>query len=618
MKSADFIIKYRRYFIIIVNLLLIVLSYITSFFIRFEFNLEIVKNYWDIILITLPLLIAIKLVVFNYFGLFSGLWRYVSIDDLWRMIKANSVSTVIFILAMVFFHGLIGFPRSIFILDWILSLIFLGGIRLMARSLREIFPPSYTLPRKRALIIGAGQAGILMLKECKTNPKVGLNIIGFIDDDPVKRGKIIHGVKVLGGREEIPEVVSKYEIEEIILAIPSAKGKVIRNILSYCQLPNVKVKIIPGLHKIISGELEVKPREIKPEDLLGREEVLIFEEEVQSYLGEKRILVTGAGGSIGSEICRQIANFKPKQLLLIDHNENDLYFLEVELKRKYPNIEIVPIIGDIKDIRLLKQIFSKYLPHIVFHSAAYKHVPLMEKNPIVAVQNNIIGTRNLIYAADHYKVERFVLISTDKAVRPNSVMGMTKRIAEIILQAKAKKSKTKFMAVRFGNVIGSKGSVVPLFKKQIEEGGPVTVTHPEAKRYFMSVKEAVALILQAGIIGQGGEIFILDMGEQIKIIDLAKNLIILSGLKPYEEISIEFIGLRPGEKLSEELFLETEKDNATKHDKIYITKPENFNLSRVRRQIKELERLTNLWREEEVIKKMEEIISSLENGWNQK
>jgi FlaA1/EpsC-like NDP-sugar epimerase len=320
-------------------------------------------------------------------------------------------------------------------------------------------------------------------------------------------------------------------------------------------------------------------------------------------------LVTGAGGSIGSELCRQIAKFKPQEIILLDHNENDVYFLDVELRTKYPKLQFKTIIGDIKDIGLLKRIFSHYKPQVVFHSAAHKHVPLMEENPIAAVKNNVIGSRNLIYAAEHYKLERFILISTDKAVNPTSIMGMTKRIAEMILQAKAKNSKTKFMAVRFGNVIGSSGSVVPLFKKQIEEGGPVTVTDPEAKRYFMSVTEAVSLVLQAGAIGRGGEIFILDMGEQIKIIDIAKNLVALSGLKLDKDISIEFVGLRPAEKLSEEILLNTERDKVTKHNKIYITAPCDFDPVNLRRQIKELERLANIMDEDKIIPKIKKIIT---------
>ena len=324
---------------------------------------------------------------------------------------------------------------------------------------------------------------------------------------------------------------------------------------------------------------------------------------------DKRILVTGAGGTIGSELCRQIVRFMPKQIILFDHNENDVYFLKVEFETRYPQINFKTIIGDIKDIGLLKHLFSYYNPQVIFHSAAHKHVPLMEENPAAAVKNNVIGTRNLIYAANHYKIERFVLISTDKAVNPTSVMGMTKRIAEMMLQSKAKNSKTKFMAVRFGNVIGSSGSAVLLFKKQIEEGGPITITHPEAKRYFMSVNEAASLVLQAGAMGRGGEIFILDMGEQMKIIDIAKNLITFSGLQPEKDISIKFVGLRPGEKLSEEMFQNIENGQVSKHEKIYITKPNDFDPIKLRRQIKKLERFVNIMNERETRRMIKEIVS---------
>jgi FlaA1/EpsC-like NDP-sugar epimerase len=598
---------YRRFLIILVHLILVLASYVLSFFLRFELTLP--PAYADILLKTMPLLALIRMVFFYYFGLFSGLWRYTSIEDLWKIIKAIAISSVVFILGIIFTNGLVDFPRSVFILDWILCTSFICGVRLFSRLFKEVFKAPYQKITKRLLIVGAGQAGVMVLKEYRNNPHMNAGVVGFIDDDPVKRNLHVHGVKVLGAREDIADIVRQYQIEEIVIAIPSAKGEQIRGILSYCEIPNIKIKIIPGLHMIISGDLELKPREIKPEDLLGREIVRVDEKEIGSYIIGKRILVTGAGGSIGSELCRQIAKFSPEQLVLFDHNENDVYFLVVEFKTKHPEVKFKTIIGDIKDIGLLKHVFSSYKPQVVFHSAAHKHVPLMEENPVAAVKNNVIGSRNLIYAAEHYKVERLVLISTDKAVNPTSVMGMTKRISEMILQAKAKNSRTRFMAVRFGNVIGSDGSVVPLFKKQIEEGGPVTITDPEAKRYFMSVTEAASLVLQAGAIGKGGEIFILDMGEQIKITDLARNLIALSGLKPGKDISIQFVGLREGEKLSEEMLLDTEHDKLTKHDKIYITQPDEFDPIKLRRQIKELERLANIMDETKIKVKIKEIVS---------
>jgi len=602
----NIIVGYRRILVFLAHLIIIAAAYILSFYLRFEFSIS--PDYWNLIRQTLPLLIIVKMLVFYFSGLFSGLWRYTSIGDFWRIIKASLAASFIFILGVTFIRGLIGFPRSVFILDWILCTSSVGGVRFLSRLFREILRLSYVKKGKNVLIIGAGEAGVMILREYRHNPYMNAKVVGFIDDDRLKINSHVQGVKVLGDRKQIPEVVQNYGVDEIVIAIPSVRGEEIRDILSYCEASNAKIKIIPGLHKIISGDLELKPREVRPEDLLGRETVSINEKEIESYIRGTRVLVTGAGGSIGTELCRQIARFSPQELILLDHNENNVYFLIAEFKTRFPDIKLKTVIGDIKDIGLLKYVFSRFKPEIIFHSAAHKHVPLMEENPVAAVKNNIVGSRNLIYAAGHYKIERFVLISTDKAVNPTSIMGMTKRIAEMILQAKAKNSRTKFMAVRFGNVIGSDGSVVPLFKRQIEEGGPVTVTDPQAKRYFMSVTEAVSLVLQAGAIGKGGEIFILDMGEQLNILELAKDLIALSGLEPGKDISIKFIGLREGEKLSEEILLNTERDSVTKHNKIYVTRPEEFDPVKLRRQVKELEGLANVMDEVKIIAKIKDIV----------
>jgi len=613
MNLKELILRSRRLIIIVIHLALVVSAYIFAFYLRLDFKID--SSYWQVIIKTLPMLIFIKMVILGYFGLYSGLWRYASVDDIWRIIKAHVLATLFFIPAVAFLLGrqagiytFAGFPSSIFILDCILSFCLITGIRFVTRLFREKFLPISRKKRKRVIIIGAGEAGVMVLRESRINPKANIEVIGFIDDSRNKKNLRIQGVGVLGTRSDIASVVDKYGIDEVIIAIPSAKGEVIRSIISHCQIPSVKIRIVPGLQKILNGELEVKPRDIKPEDLLGRETVTINEKEIKDYLFKKIILITGAGGSIGSALCRQIVNFSPKEVLLFDHNENDVYYLGIEFLTKYPQIKFRTIIGDIKDIGLLKSAFSLYRPQVIFHAAAHKHVPLMEENPAAAIKNNIIGSRNLIYAADHYKVERFILISTDKAVNPTSVMGITKRIAEMILQSKAKISKTKFMAVRFGNVLGSDGSVVPLFKKQIEGGGPVTLTHPEVKRYFMSIHEASQLVLQAGGMGKAGEIFILDMGEQIKILDLAKELIALYGLEPEEDIKIKFIGLRPGEKLFEETLLNSEKDKATKADKIYISQSDYFDPRVLRREIRELERLVNLMDASGAVEKLHEII----------
>lgn len=602
------ILKYRRVLILVTNFFLVSLSFYAAFMLRFDCNLP--GDYFKVFLKTLPFLVLVKLLIFYYFGLFRGLWRYVSIYDLEQIIKANVFSTVAFILSSVFIYGVGIIPRFIFVIDFIICTSFIGGIRFLSRIIRERYRGQLLKSEQvNVLIVGAGEAGILLLKEYKNNPTLG-EVIGFIDDDKVKHQEAIQGVRILGDRHAIPRVVQTYAVGEIVLAIPSAKGEIIRELVACCKVPNVKLKIVPGLAKIISGELEKGLREVRPEDLLGRETVSIDEGQIATYLKDKRVLITGAAGSIGSELCRQVVNFSPEMLILIDHNENNLYFLLIELRAKFKHLNIKSVVGDINDIGLLKDIFSECHPQAVFHAAAYKHVPLMEDNPIAAVKNNVLGSRNLIYAAHHYKVEKFVLISTDKAVNPINVMGLSKRLAEMFLQAKAKRSNTKFMAVRFGNVLGSDGSVVPLFKKQIEAGGPITITHPDTTRYFMSIKEAALLVLQAGAIGVGGEIFILDMGEQIKIVDLARDLVALSGLELGKDISVEYIGLRPGEKIREELLLDKDKDKITKHDKIYISQAADFELIDLRKQMRALERYVNSTEPDKVVKKMKEIIEN--------
>ncbi|MCX5681527.1 MAG: nucleoside-diphosphate sugar epimerase/dehydratase, partial [Candidatus Omnitrophica bacterium] len=567
------LLRNRRPLIIALHMLLCSLAYFISFFLRFD--LRFPQEYQNIFFKTLPLLLTVKFIVLYYFHIYAGLWSYVSVQDLWQIIKANAVATVAFIIAEVFVLGVQGFPRSVFIIDFIVCAGLIGGIRFFTRFLKERSKIDLTDTQKRVLIIGAGEAGVLTLKEYRRNPHLG-EVEGFIDDDPVKLHETINGVKILGKREDICEIVQRLSITEIIIAMPSAKGEAIREILTYCHIPDVKVKIVPYFDKFLSGDMVLKPREIRPSDLLSRKNVKIDEDEIFRYLRDKRVLVTGAGVSICQELCRQIAHFDPKEIIFFDHNENDVYFLVLEFKTKYPKVDIKTVIGDIRDIGLLKQVFSHHKPQVVFHAAAHKHVPLMEENPVAAVKNNIVASRNLIYAAKHYGAERFVLVSTDKAVNPVNIMGMSKRITEMILQSKAKNSRTKFMAVRFGNVLGSAGSIVPLFKRQIEMGGPITITHPEVKRYFMSIPEAVCLILQAGALGKGGEIFILDMGEQIKILDLAKNLVSLSGLTLDKDIVVKFIGLRPGEKLAEELLLDREKDKMTKHELIYVSSIEGM------------------------------------------
>ena len=608
MKLKDLLLEYRRILIILVHLVLCAAAYTIAFLLRFEFSIPV--EYFPIFTRTLPLVLAIKFLVFYYFGIYSGLWRYVSITDLWQIIKAACLSSVLFIPSIVFFHGMHGFPRSVFILDLMLTIILVSGIRFFNRLLREkFFKPGYFKEKKKVLIVGAGRAGILMAKECRNNPGLNVQVMGFIDDDPAKRHLSVEHIRILGNKKNIPELVAKYGIEEIIFAIPSARGEVIRDILSFCQIPGIQIKTMPKLDMLLNGQLQLKPRDVRPEDLLGREVVRIDEKEIKACLKGKKVLVTGAGGSIGSELSRQIARFAPSELILLDHNENEVYFLTVELNTKCPSLKLKTIIGDIKDISLLKHTFSTYRPHVVFHAAAHKHVPLMEDNAAAAVKNNVMGTRNVIYASHHYAVERFVLISSDKAVNPINVMGMSKRVAEMILQSKSRGSRTKFMAVRFGNVIGSAGSVVPLFKRQIEEGGPLTITHPDVKRYFMCVNEAVSLVLQAAAMGKGGELFILDMGQQIKITEIAKNLVTLSGFRLHKDIQMKFVGLRPGEKISEQLLLDTERDSVTRHNKIYISHTEEFDPVKLRSSLKDLENSCKYMDGEVITQKLRAIIN---------
>jgi FlaA1/EpsC-like NDP-sugar epimerase len=599
------LLKYRKILIVLAHVALAAGAYFLSFYIRFEFKIP--APYFKLFTCSLLYLVLLKVVIFYFFRLYEGLWRYVSIYDVSQILKANVMATLAFFLIIRFYHGFIGFPRSVFLVDFVLCVGFLFGIRFISRCLRERFLPVTDIKGTKVLIVGAGEAGIMTLRELKLNAYC--SIAGFVDDDIYKRHGRVSGLKVLGATDEITSIVEKHSIEEIIISIPSASGRVIRDIVSKCEKTKAKIKILPGLNKIISGHVSIKDiRDVNEEDLLDRKPVKIDEKDISLLIKAKAILVTGAGGSIGSELCKQIAKFQPRFLVLYDYNENNVFYLQQDLDKAFPELKYIVIIGDIKDIGLLKKTFSLYKPEVVFHAAAHKHVPLMEENPEAAVKNNIIGTRNFMYAAEHYKVKSFVMISTDKAVNPTSVMGASKRVAEMMIQSKAKRARTKFMAVRFGNVIGSSGSAVPTFKKQIRDRGPVTVTDPDVKRYFMTGEEAAQLVLQAGAIGKGGEIFMLDMGEQIKIVDLARNLITLSGLKPDIDIEIKFIGLRPGEKMYEEMFLDKEHDMATKNDKIYIAQPDSFDQAKLNRDIRTLERLAVLMDRDKILGKLKEMV----------
>jgi len=592
---------------LLVDLVTINLAMYLSFMIRYDWQLT--PQISDLLVFFMLWATIIRLSVFKLFGLYQWSFRFASFCEAINVTRAVLAGSFALI-AVAFYSKSTSLGRSVLLIDFFICLFLIGISRFFYRIFVK-FQRFHNIDRPRVLIIGAGAAGAMVARELVVFQQKDYLPVGFIDDFPTKRHTRIHGIRVLGTTDDIKKIVTEKNIQELIIAIPSASGKVIRRIISQCENLDVKIKILPSLNQILSGEKTVNEiREVNPQDLLGREKVQINNQEVGDFIRDKVIMVTGAGGTIGSELCRQIIKFNPRRLIAYDHNENDTYFLELELKKKYPYIPFQVVVGDIKDIGLLKHSFTRFKPQIVFHSAAHKHVPLMEENPVAAVKNNIIGTRNFMYAAEHYGVERFVMISSDKAVNPTSVMGASKRIAEMVIQAKAKAARTKFMAVRFGNVIGSSGSVVPIFKKQIEEGGPLTVTHPEVKRYFMLASEAAQLVIEAAAIGKGGEIFILDMGEQIKIIDLAKNLITLSGLEIDEDIEIKFTGLRPGEKLMEELLLDIENDQATKYEKIFIAQPKDLDLLELRRDVKELERMATLMDEGAIINKMQEMVSN--------
>lgn len=565
---------------------------IIAYYLRFEF--QIAEEYLTSFKYVLAAEVVLGLLILHWQKVYRPVWRYVSIPELYTIIYAITfVQTVLFVLYMVvapYFPQLL-IPRSIFLISWAFMILGIGGSRVLWRMYRN-YNTKIKPNQRRALIIGAGSAGVMVAKELLYADDNQIYPVGFMDDDPLKQNLLVMGLPVLGPRCNIPEVVASHKVEVIIIAMPSVKKSEIAGVIEICNQTKANIKILPSVCKFLNGRESIKMiREVKIEDLLGREPVLVDLTGISNFIQNGIILVTGAGGSIGSELCRQLAGFHPQQLLMIDHDENNLFLIEIELKKQYPNLQLETFIADIQDRNRIMSIFQTYRPSIVYHAAAHKHVPLMEINPAEAVKNNIIGTKNVAEAAHLNGASNFVLISTDKAVNPTSVMGATKRVAELFIQGLDRISETVFVAVRFGNVLGSRGSVVPLFQQQIEAGGPLTVTHPEMIRYFMTIPEAVQLVIQASAFADGGEIFILDMGKPVKISALAKDLIRLSGLELEKDIQIVYTGIRPGEKLYEEILTSEEGLTATRHDRIFVGKPTEIHLDRLLHQIEQLQRI---------------------------
>lgn len=636
------------YDIVIVNA-----SYFFALLLRFDLKFSTIPSFYlNAFVRFAPVYTVFTVVIFYLFKLYNSLWRFASISELNRTVVASVIVTLFQIIGMTFFVQRM--PVSYYVFGALIQFAFVIVVRFsyryitMERNRRE----SEQKSTKRAMIVGAGQAGQMIIKELKTSPEAISKPVCVIDDNPNKWGRVMEGIPIVGGRDDIMDAVKKYKVDQILLAIPSSSVETRRDLLNICKETECELKALPGIYQLANGEVSMaKMKSVAVEDLLGRDPIKVNMDEIFHYLQGKTILVTGGGGSIGSELCRQIAGHGPKQLIIFDIYENNVYDIQQELKRKYPNLNLVVLIGSVRDSRRLDMVFSQYHPDIVYHAAAHKHVPLMEDSPNEAIKNNVVGTYKTAYVALKYGVKRFVLISTDKAVNPTNIMGASKRLCEMVIQSMDYVSKsgkwellpslcehlnriskekivedsesydnflkdgkveigtTQYVAVRFGNVLGSNGSVIPLFKKQIEAGGPVTVTHPDIVRYFMTIPEAVSLVLQAGTYANGGEIFILDMGEPVKIDTLARNLIKLSGFKPDVDIKVVYSGLRPGEKLYEEKLMAEEGIQKTKNDLIHIGKPIDFDKEKFFAQLKNLAE-ASYNNAPDIVRKVEEVVST--------
>lgn len=615
--------------ILIIDIFLLIGSLYAAYLVRFDFAID-AKTLHAFKKI-LPFILIAKFVCFYFFDLYRGMWRYTSIADLINIIKASTIASLLIISIILFKTRFEGFARSVFVIDWCFTILFISSFRLSVRLYFEYFGNDKfwnvikqilsspfikkVSSRKRLLIIGAGDCAEKIFRELRDNARLKYNVVGFLDDNPVKIGKRIHGIPVLGCIKDIKAVARQAMVDETLIAISSATSRQMRTIVAHCKESGVAFKTVPGMGELIDGRVTINAiREVAYRDLLGREAIVLDEEQIGAHISGQHVMVTGAGGSIGSELCRQICRFRPKLVILYEIAESPLYEIELELKQSFSNVIVVPVLANIQDKHELEKAIEAYKPQMIFHAAAYKHVPMLELQPWKAVDNNIAGSANLIDTAKRFNVKRFVFVSTDKAVRPTNVMGASKRVAEMLVQSHngLSTSATQFIIVRFGNVVGSVGSVVPLFKKQIAKGGPVTVTHPDVTRYFMTIPEASQLILQAGAMGKGGEILLLDMGVPIKIDDMARDLIRLSGFEPDEDIMVDYIGLRPGEKLYEELITEGEGIVPTKHEKIMILKGDGCDQMILSNKIKELIKLAKDQDEKGIKTKLQEIVPEYE------
>lgn len=576
--------------LVLMDIMSVVVASFAALYIRFDFSFKgIPAEYMERFERILPFNIVVTLLFFVIWKLYKSVWRYASATELLNIVFATTCAA----LGQILVSFALGesMPRSYYAIYWFSLFGCTCAIRFSYRILRIINNKRKEHSREKVnvMLIGAGAAANAILKEIESSQYLNLRPKCIIDDQPGCHGKFLRGIPIVGGRDKIMDAVQEYSIDEIIFAIPSANNQVKKELLDICKETGCEMRTLPGMYQLINGDVSVsKLKKVEIEDLLGRDPIQINTEEVLDYVSHKVVMVTGGGGSIGSELCRQIAAHNPKQLIIVDIYENNAYEIQQELLRKYPDLNLAVLIASVRNTNRMNGIFETYRPQIVYHAAAHKHVPLMETSPNEAIKNNVFGTYKTAQAADKYGTEKFVLISTDKAVNPTNIMGASKRICEMVIQMMNQKSKTNFVAVRFGNVLGSNGSVIPLFKKQIAAGGPVTVTHPDIIRYFMTIPEAVSLVLQAGAYARGGEIFVLDMGEPVKIVDLAKNLIKLSGYRVGEDIEIQFTGLRPGEKMYEELLMNEEGLKKTANKMIYIGKPIEFDVEKFEKQLKKL------------------------------